>query len=75
MNPYLRLFANFETIDIISKNTVTKQYKYSSATSTTPILSHNYVTVYNSDNYTVSVKKYLVDGNQLISETTITYTE
>lgn len=75
MNPYLRLIANFETIDIISNNNVTKQYSYPSVGSTTPTLSHNYVIEYNADNYPVSVKKYLVAGNELISETAITYTE
>jgi hypothetical protein len=75
MNPYLRLIVNFETIDIISKNNVTKQYSYPSVGSTTPTLSHNYVIDYNADNYPVSVKKYLVAANELIAETVITYTE
>lgn len=75
MNPYLRLIANFETVDIISRNTVTKQYSYTSPSSTTPILSHDFVIVYNSDNYPISVKKYFVSTGELISETTITYTE
>jgi len=75
MNPYLRLMFNFETIDIISNNNVTKQYSYPSVGSTTPTLSHNYVIEYNTDNYPISVKKYLIAGNELISETAITYTE
>ena len=75
MNPYLRLIVNFETIDIISNNNVTKQYSYPSLESTVPSLSHDYVIEYNADNYPVSVKKYLVARNELISETAITYTE
>lgn len=78
MNPYLRLFLNFESMDIISNNNITAQYSYSSVGSTTPILSHNYVIVYNSGNYPISIKKYAVENNVntgLISEVIIGYTE
>ncbi|WP_412477100.1 hypothetical protein [Flavobacterium sp. TBRC 19031] len=78
MNQYLRLFLNFESMDIISKNNISAQYSYSSVGSTTPILSHNYVIVYNSENYPISIKKYAVENNvntELISEVNISYTE
>lgn len=75
MNPYLKYFIEFETIDPISKNNKLKTFAYENVNSSQGVQSHEYVIIYDVDNYPTSVKKYRFDGVQqeLISELTVIY--
>ena len=73
MNSYLRYLLQFETISQFSANNVFKQYAFASATSTTPIQTHYYIYVYNENGFPLSIKKYGLPNNTLISECVLSY--
>jgi hypothetical protein len=75
MNPYLKYIFQVETCDFISSNNVLKKYYYSNMNDVTGVLSHQYIIVYDADNYPINVKKYSINNSEqsLISESVITY--
>lgn len=73
MNPYIRLFFDFETIDILSQNNKSKTFTFTSPTSTTSTQTEYYEIIYNSQNYPTSVKKKRFTTNVLVSEMSIEY--
>lgn len=75
MNPYLKYLLEYESCDFISINNVLKRFSHPNTTTSTGILSTQYTTDYNSDNFPVLIKKYSVIFGQerLVSEATIEY--
>lgn len=73
MNPYLRYLLLFESFTIISNNNIIKQFSYPNATSTVATQSHYYTIVYNNLNYPITIKKFGVQNDLLISECSILY--
>lgn len=73
MNPYLRYFINAESFDLKSINNITKSYTVVSGSA--PVLSNNYVIIYNDRNYPINIKKFNVqnNANTLVSACTISY--
>lgn len=72
MNPEVRTLLGMESIELKSVNNKTNTYKYSSASSTTPILDFTHQILYNAQNLPISVKKYTT-SNTLVSEATFEY--
>jgi hypothetical protein len=72
MNPVVRNIIGLESCDFKNTNNEIKQYRYSSATSTTPILDFTYQITYNSQNLPITIKKYTSNAI-LVSEATFQY--
>ena len=73
MNPYIRLFLNYESIDIISQNNKIQKFDFTTPTSTTSTQTEYFEIVYNAQNYPTSIKKKRFTTNELVSEMTIEY--
>jgi len=72
MNPLVRNVVGLESCNFKNLNNETKQYRYSSSTSTTPILDFTYQITYNAQNLPTNIKKYTATNN-LVSEATFEY--
>lgn len=72
MNPVVRHIVGLESCNFRNLNNEIIQYKYSSATSTTPILDFTYQITYNPQNLPITIKKYN-SNNILVSEATFQY--
>lgn len=72
MNPLVRNVVGLESCDFKNLNNETNQYRYSSSTSTTPILDFTYQITYNAQNLPTNIKKYTA-GNSLVSEASFEY--
>lgn len=72
MNPSVREIISLESCNFKNLNNEIKSYRYSTSTSTTPILDFTYQIIYNTQNLPISIKKYTTN-NTLVSEATFEY--
>jgi hypothetical protein len=71
LNPYLKFFFDFETIDVLSINNMLSITSFEDAASTTVSAKKTLEYSYNSKGYPISVKKK--NGSKLISQLEIEY--